>query len=187
MHDDRSHHPSDGDRPDARASSSRIAGGDERAFVDFYDEWKPHVERAVRTALRDDSLVPDVTQEVFMRVIRALPVLESRRAIGAWLTTTSRRCAVDALRSTQRHRRNDALAHDRDDAEASDAHELTRAMALLDDAESELRGMIEARVRFGWTLDRVGRAFGVTPSAVDGRIKRALRRMRTTLTQGDRA
>ena len=172
-------HDDDARRPDARAVSSRIAAGDEDAFTHFYDSWHPFVAGLARRSLPESA--DDVTQEVFMRVIRNMPVLDSERAVGAWLTTTTRRCVVDALRSQQRARRNDSLK--RENTTQATEGDLEGTMRLLEESEGELRALIEARVRFGWTLERIGRAFGLTPSAVDGRIKRALRSMRSAMTE----
>ena len=116
-----------------------------------------------------------------MRVIRSMPVLETERAVGAWLTTTTRRCVVDALRAQQRARRNDTL--EREGTHDGVSGDLEGAMRALESSRDELRSLIEARVRFGWTLERIARAFGITPSAVDGRIKRGLRTMRDDLRE----
>ncbi|MEM1424770.1 MAG: sigma-70 family RNA polymerase sigma factor [Planctomycetota bacterium] len=176
-------HDDDARRPDARALSSRIAAGDEDAFTRFYESWRPFVAGLARKALTEGA--DDVTQEVFMRVIRGMPVLDSDRAVGAWLTTATRRCVVDALRARERARRNDALGRER--ASGVTEGDLESAMRLLEESEGELRALIEARVRFGWTLERIGRAFGLTPSAVDGRIKRALRSMRDAMSERSEA
>ena len=42
---------------------------------------------------------------------------------------------------------------------------------------------ITARHRFGWTLHRIARAFALTPSAADGRIRRAIAALRTRAEQ----
>lgn len=169
----------------ARALCARVASGDEEAFTLFYERWKGRVEGVLRQSLGDDHRVPDVCQEVFVKVIRKMPVLESEEAIGAWLTTSARRCAIDALRTARRERRNDRLQRD---ARAGDLPgDLQLAMKLLERSEDDLRRLVEARVRFGWTLERIGRAFGLTPSAVDGRLKRALRRMRETYEEREQA
>ncbi|GAB4548331.1 MAG: hypothetical protein Tsb0013_08850 [Phycisphaerales bacterium] len=173
-----------GERPpvDWRALTSRIASGDEAAFVPFHERWRPYVRRLAQQSFDADH-ADDIAQEVFMRVIRKMPVLDTEAGVASWLTTTTRRCAVDAMRAQRRARRHDAL--DRTNATDSADRDLERAMTLLEQSEDELRTLIEARVRFGWTFERIGRAFGLTPSAVDGRIKRATRRMRELMNEGD--
>ena len=48
-------------------------------------------------------------------------------------------------------------------------------MAALDDRTVELLVM---RHGFGWTLKKIGRAVGLTPGAVDGRLRRLLGTLR---------
>ncbi len=172
---------------DARGLSARVASGDELAFTLLYHRWHAHVRRTVRTSLGDDPSVDDTTQEVFMKVIRKMPVLDTDAAIGAWLTTTARRCAVDTLRARKRHRRDREHEGLGETSEHPAPTEFDHALRLLEESEDELRGLIESRVRFGWTLERIGRAFGLTPSAVDGRLKRSFRKMRESMNEGERA
>ncbi len=165
-----------------RSLCVRVAAGDESAFGDFYEQWRPFVEGRLRKSVRTGE-IEDTLQEVFMRVITGLPKLETESAIGAWLATVSQRCAVDTLRRRQRFERSTREPRPQRTAatEASTSDDLTRAHTLLREAEGDLRSMIEARIRFGWTLDRIARAFGITPSAVDGRIGRQMNRFRKSI------
>ncbi len=165
-----------------RARLDAIAAGDEEAFAEVYDAWFDHVVAAARGATRrDESFCLDIAQEVFVTLIHRPPRARTEAALGAWLATTAKRRALDHLRAERRR-----LARELDRPVASGADGSTsdhRArLAWLDERLAELSDdearLLIARSRFGWTLERIGRAFGLTPSAVDGRVTRITRRLR---------
>jgi len=167
-----------------------IRRGDPEALTWLY---RSRVDRMVAHARsrthRDESFCLDAVQETFLRVIRSLPKLDSDAALDAWLLRTLDRCALDALRTEARRRRREA-AHDRPTStrpadSRGDSTASSDDGATLDDRVAALptatRSLIEARFRFGWTLARIGSWVGLAPGAVDGRIARAIERLRKEL------
>jgi RNA polymerase sigma factor (sigma-70 family) len=176
-----------GSRP-VRARLDAVARGDEAAFTELYDAWFDFVVHAARGATRrDEAFCLDIAQEVFVTLIHRPPRARTEGELGAWLATTARRRALDHLRA---ERRRAARELDRPAAPAGEPIEDRRAkLAWLDERLAELADdeadLLIARGRFGWTLDRVGRAFGLTPGAVDGRVARVTRRLRRRAQEGD--
>jgi RNA polymerase sigma factor (sigma-70 family) len=172
----------------ARRLTSAIASGDSQAFADFYRAWFDSTLReAQRCSGRDEQFCLDVVQETMLRVIRRMKPLDSDAAVAGWLKTAVRSACIDLLRHDQRQRRRDqrhALNHPEriDDAAAQrDTRErLEWLRAELAAIEPESARALDMRFRLGWTLARIGKALHLRSGAVDGRINRALARLRAT-------
>jgi len=165
-----------------------IHEGDPRAFGAFYDGWFDRLAAdARRMTGRDEAFCLDLVQDVMLKVVRSLPVLESEPALAGWLRRTMRRAAIDRLRSERRReareRRHARLpqrratpAPDQEIERTEDRGVLAALLAELDPAERELLAM---RHELRWTLARIGDALGLSPGAVDGRLARITGRLRT--------
>lgn len=154
----------------------RIAAGDPEAFTALYEAWFDWMfGEARRMTGRDESFCLDVIQDAMMRVIRSIKPLPSEPALRSWLRAAVRSCAYDRLRADARRRRRENHAAAQPDAPDRDLHDrlawLRRELATLDPATSLL---VTMRHRFGWTLEQIGSALGLSPGAVDGRLRRAV-------------
>lgn len=174
---------------DVRRETAAIARGDRAAFERFY---RRHVDRlladARRATGRDESFGLDLVHDVMLRVIRSMPVLDSPGRVRAWLRRALLSCAVDRLRRESRRDARERRAtnvrapvgapapSDGDELDAAERLAWLRAeLARLprDDAR-----LLYLRRGLGWTLSRVGALVGLTPSAVDGRVRRLERGLR---------
>jgi RNA polymerase sigma-70 factor, ECF subfamily len=81
--------------------------------------------------LRDREAAEDVTQEVFIKVWRALPAFDGRAALSTWIYTIARNASLSALRA----RRPQSSLSDPEVMEAVEAtHAVPAADALADRA-----------------------------------------------------
>lgn len=174
------------DRPVGELTKAIAAGSGEALTWLYRSRFDTLVAFARTRTRRDEAFCLDLVQETFLRVIRSLPTLDSEAQLDAWLLRTLERCAIDALRREQRRRRREDAAGARNpDGRGGSAHGrgeepagLRERLSLL---PSATRDLLEARFRFGWTLSRIGATIGLAPGAVDGRISRALDRLRAEL------
>lgn len=171
---------------DVPAITAAIAGGDRAAFARLYEAKFGLVFAAARRATgRDEQACLDIVQEAFMRAIRKMKRLESEAALDGWLVTTTRRAAYDALRAERRRAGRESRSarpetlpvHDEASAmgDAERLGWLRGQLASLDRAASDA---VDLRLRAGMTLSQAGRALGLSPGAVDGRVSRAVGAMR---------
>lgn len=78
---------------------TRVARGDEQAFLTLYDRYAARVQALTLHILGDNMLAEEATQDTFLKLwSRARLYLSERGSLLLWLLTIARRTALDRLR-----------------------------------------------------------------------------------------
>jgi RNA polymerase sigma-70 factor (ECF subfamily) len=156
--------------------------GDASAFDELYrrhfDRLRVHCARRI-----GDAAAEEVTQEAFVRALRALPRFEGERRFYPWLTVIANRLCIDHVRRHGRIEPTDRV----DLGSVDDGHDARYALqadlANLDQAFSRLvprhAEVLDLRERRGLTYDEIAGQLGVPHSTVETllfRARKALRR-----------
>ena len=80
----------------------------DRALERLLDEYRHKVFRMAVAMLRDAGRAEDVTQDIFVKLWRALPIYDGRASVGTWLYTIARNTCLSAIRA-EGYRRTAAL------------------------------------------------------------------------------
>lgn len=150
----------------------------------WYEEWFDQAHASARQAARgDEHEAADITQETLLRFVRSTPILDTPAQLGAWLKRTSLRIALDRARERMRrrareHRRESPADSSSGGLEDEGSERITWLRAELAQLDPEFEAMLVARFGLGRTLSQVGRLFGLSPSAADGRIGRVVKALR---------
>jgi RNA polymerase sigma factor (sigma-70 family) len=165
-----------------RELTTAIASGNAEAFARFYRGWFDRAYADARRATgRDESFCLDVVQDAMIRVIRSMRAMDAEPQLRNWLRVVVQSCAYDRLRKEARRKRREETAvpsdrpTERDETTDEQLRWLRNELAGTDTPETRLLLM---RYRLGWTLERIGRAVGLTSGAVDGRLRRATNELR---------
>jgi RNA polymerase sigma factor (sigma-70 family) len=183
---------------DVHALTAAMAAGDPAAVAAFYERYFDRLYGwARRFTRRDESFCLDVVQDAVLRVVRTVRRVDAEPQLLAWLRAVVQTTAYDLLKAERRRARRQAAAavlgppsccgddgqgpashpapaaYDDHALTVDDAH-LAWLRAELDSLDPRLAEMIDLRYRGGWTLRRIGAAFGVSAGTVDGRLRRAL-------------
>ncbi|MFA7009184.1 MAG: sigma-70 family RNA polymerase sigma factor, partial [Elusimicrobiales bacterium] len=78
--------------------------GSSGALDELIDRYKPRLYAYLLRLTRDRSASDDLTQEVFIRVIRKLDSYGERQKFSAWLFTVAHHAVMDHFRSGARRR-----------------------------------------------------------------------------------
>jgi RNA polymerase sigma-70 factor (ECF subfamily) len=78
--------------------------GDRKAFEQIYKLYSERVYRYVRSILREYSDAEDVTAEVFIKVMRALPRYSEKGQFAAWLFRIARNETYNHIKKRKRQR-----------------------------------------------------------------------------------
>jgi RNA polymerase sigma-70 factor (ECF subfamily) len=148
------------------------------------------VYRYVFYRVRNEAEAEDVTSEVFMRALRAIPKYEPRQAFLAWLYRIARNAVIDRSRrrgARQQVTFEDALAHPNADhivnpdtglLAGSDASVVRRAMQQLTPLQQEI---LVLRYVEGLDTKAISKLVGKRDGTIRGIEFRALSALRTLI------
>jgi RNA polymerase sigma-70 factor (ECF subfamily) len=87
----------------------------ERALERLLDLYEKKVFQLAVVMLRDRARAEEITQDVFLKVWRALPSYDGRAALSTWIYTIARHTCLSAMRN-ESYRRTDPLDESREPA-----------------------------------------------------------------------
>ncbi len=149
------------------------------------------VYAAARRQVPDAATADDVTQAVFMLVVKKASALADDAMLPGWLVRAAHFCAADANRQRirrERHEREAAIMKSSFSPPDSDTNEILQQIdAALAALGSKDRTAIAMRYLQQRPLRDIAAALGIKEEAVKKRIGRALDRVRGRLTPVRRA
>lgn len=167
------------------ALAVRASGGDAGAFGLLYDRYVAAIYRYVYYRVRDDAEAEDLTSEVFMRALRAMPRYEPRQAFLAWLYRIARNAVIDrARRGGRQVSFEDALEHPHADQVVvpdselvahAESDALRAALQKLTPLQQEV---IVLRFLEGYSTQEIARLVGKREGTVRGIQFRAIGALR---------
>jgi RNA polymerase sigma-70 factor (ECF subfamily) len=174
---------------DARALVQRAQAGDADAATALYQRHGSAIFRYFLFRVGDQAAAEDLTSEVFLQMVRALPRYQERGApFAAWLFRIAHARLVDyhrlaarrpsaALRETTPDRAPgpDVQAADRDDL-----RQLNSALATLTE---EQQMVIQLRFIEEQSLEATARVLGKSVNAIKSMQHRAMQHLAKELTQ----
>ena len=181
---------SSAEREEDAALARRAGSGEAEAFGVLYDRYVDAVYRYVFYRVRNEAEAEDVTSDVFMRALRAIPKYEPRQAFLAWLYRIARNAVIDRGRrhaARQQVTFEDALAHPDADhvvnpdaalLAGSDATVVRRAMEQLTPLQQEV---LVLRYVEGYDTKTISKLVGKRDGTIRGIEFRALAALRVLI------
>jgi RNA polymerase sigma-70 factor (ECF subfamily) len=168
----------------------RAQAGDADAISELYRTHAPVIFRYCYFRVADRATAEDLTGEVFVKMVEALPrYVERGPPLAAWLFRIAHDRVVDHHRRAAR-RPQEPLStrlEDREpgtEAQAVERAELARVQALLLGLTDEQRSVIQLRFIEGFDLDECARILGKNVGAIKALQHRALRQLAARLERG---
>jgi RNA polymerase sigma-70 factor, ECF subfamily len=178
------------EREEDAALARRAGSGEAEAFGILYDRYVDAVYRYVFYRVRNEAEAEDVTSDVFMRALRAIPKYEPRQAFLAWLYRIARNAVIDRSRrqgARQQVSFEDALAHPNADQvvnpdagllAGSDASVVRVAMQQLTPLQQEI---LVLRYVEGYDTKTISKLVGKRDGTIRGIEFRALSALRALI------
>jgi RNA polymerase sigma factor (sigma-70 family) len=181
-----------GDEPDAWFDTTlRMSQGDRDAFLAFYDAFFDFMlQVAKRSTGRDEQTCLDLVHDAMLKAMRCMKPIPNEPQLKAFVRVLTQRIALDFLRREHRHAQlihrwgvaqgsQELVSQEHEPAERIDEQAriawLTAQLQVLDTDQQRL---LDWRYRLGWTLQSIAFRLGLKTGAVDGRIRRAVERLR---------
>jgi RNA polymerase sigma-70 factor (ECF subfamily) len=146
------------------------------AFEKLLDLYETKVFRLVFLYLRDHARAEDVTQDIFLKVWRALPDYDGRASPSTWIYTIARNTCLSALRA-ESYRKTvpiDALNEPAVEPPREDAEGLAGLIARLPEVQREVLTL------YYWQ-DRSTKEVALMLDLPEGTVKSHLHRARGAL------
>lgn len=165
------------------------AVGDRRALEGFVRATQADVWRlAAHLAGRADA--DDITQDTYLRAIRALPRFRGDSSARTWLLTIARRAVVDHVRAAIRQPRTTPIDNDEEETERRRStprfEEAALIRLMLDELPDERREAIVLTQLVGLSYAEAAEVCGCAVGTIRSRVARArddlVRRVRAERT-----
>lgn len=152
-----------------------LAAGDGIAIDALLDRYGGGVLRYLTHVTGDRTASEDLTQEVFVRVLREARRYRPQGRFRAWLYTMAHRAALNHLRAEKRRRRWLGLIPFRRETERIETDPILRA---LDRVDEPFRSALVLVAVEGLSYEEAAAAAGCTVKTLSTRLVRARRRFR---------
>lgn len=168
----------------------RAAGGDTRAFAEFYDMMSARVFGLILRVVVDASQSEEVLQEVFLEAWQSATSFDADRGRArSWLLTIAHRRAVDRVRAAQASKRRDLAAGARELASPAqgieDEVELlvdgSRAVSCLNELPEPQRRALVLAYFGGYSQREISVLLDTPLGTIKTRIRDGLTRLKREL------
>jgi RNA polymerase sigma factor (sigma-70 family) len=174
------------DKSDAQLLRDYAERGSEAAFGEIVTRHTDFVYSAALRQVDSSDLAADITQKVFVDLVRkAKPVadrLAAEASLAGWLHRATRYAALNHLRDRRRRLANERQAMNQLLANAESSADWDRIRPVLDEALDSLgdedREALLLRYFKNQDFRTVGLALGVSDDAAQKRVSRAVERLR---------
>jgi len=169
---------------DDAALVARAQAGDESAFAELADRYRPALVALAFDRTRSFDDAEDLAQEALVRALEHLTELREPGAFPAWLRSITANLCANWTRRPMPLALDDNAADDADLLAAVIARfeqrEIARALRALPMAN---RLALLMHVRDGTPYERIAAFLGVPVSTIEGRIFRARQNLRRSLIE----
>ena len=166
--------------------------GERQAFDELISTYYPYVSHFLLRMTGDDYLAEDLTQETFLKMIRAIDRYDPNgsAAFGTWLVTIAKNACVDHIR------RNRVELADIDELPLADGTDLAflvekkleyaEVLKALETLPPEQGLAIRLKYEEELTLEEIAQRFGVPAKTVKSRIHEGTVKLRKLLNKNER-
>lgn len=156
---------------------------DPAAFAALYQRYFARIYRYLRIRLRSEEDAADLTQQVFLKALDALPRYQSRSApFAAWLFTIARRTLADRFRrrpvTLPLEAAGDLLSDHEMEATLLQRESIEQLSALLGGLTPDARDLLALRFAAGLTTPDIAAILGKRPEAVRKSLSRLLQSLK---------
>ncbi|MBI3162226.1 MAG: RNA polymerase sigma factor [Chloroflexi bacterium] len=163
----------------------RFKQGDMDAFSSLYERYFPGVQNRVRYVIPEAD-IEDVTQEVFITVVKSLHTFRGESLFSTWLRTLTNYKVAEYYRKRNRKQdprevpmtKAELIPDESDSLPMEDRIALRRAMASMPE---KYRDVVLMRFSDGMQFDEIARTTGTNLEATKSLFRRAVTALRKNL------
>jgi RNA polymerase sigma-70 factor, ECF subfamily len=157
----------------------RALEGDTACFATLCQRYYPALLAIAHAVAGDEHLAEDAAQEAIAEACRRLRTLRKPQRFGSWLGAICRNIAKDMLTKRSRSRQaTEGLATPAENNDGDEKAALIRAVRALPEP---LRQVVFLRYYNAMTYEQISSVLGLSPQAINGRLRRARKRIASTM------
>ena len=149
--------------------------GDHESFTELCRLYYPAMVAIAHSLIGDRHLAEDAAQETFAKVAVNLPQLRQIDKFAGWLATICRNQARDMARRTNVTQVNNEVLAKVAEPRRDDSGEAVRQ--ALKKLPAPARELVFLRYYDGLSYERISELLGISEQAINGRLRRAKRKM----------
>lgn len=182
-------------REDDLSLVGRIIGDrDMQAADELIGRHYKMVYKIVYVKVSDEELAMDITQEVFIAMLKGLNSFDSKKSsFKTWISRIANNKVIDFYRSRQNQERmvTDILEdYDREDEFDVEREVLGRVSVenvdfMLSDERQDVRRIFNMKVQEGYTFEEIGHAMGMSSSAVKSKYYGIVKKLRREMSANE--
>ncbi len=171
------------DEPTGEHALVEAAKRDPEAFAALYQRYHARVYRYLRVRLQSEEDAADLTQQVFLKALNALPRYQSRHTpFAAWLFTIARHILADRFRRRPvilpLEAAGDLLSDHEMEAALLQRESIEQLALLLNSLTPDARDLLALRFAAGLTTPEIAAILGKRPEAVRKSLSRLLQSLK---------
>ena len=149
--------------------------GDPESFTELCRRYYPAMVAIAHSLLGDRHLAEDVAQETFAKAAVKLPQLRQTNKFAGWLATICRNQARDMDRRENGLKTDGEFSGTTAKSQREDSGDAVRkALKML---TAPARELVYLRYYDGLSYEQISRVLGISEQAINGRLRRAKRKM----------
>ena len=149
--------------------------GDPESFTELCRRYYPAMVAIAHSLTGDRHLAEDVAQETFAKAAVKLPQLKQTNKFAGWLAAICRNQARDMARRTNVTQVNNEVSAKAAESKRDDSSEAVRQ--ALKNLTAPARELVFLRYYDGLSYERISGLLGISEQAINGRLRRAKRKM----------
>ena len=160
--------------PDTKLVKAAIKG-DPESFTELCRRYYPAMVAIAHSLLSDRHMAEDAAQETFAKAAVKLPQLRQTNKFAGWLAMICRNQAKDMARRQDSFRTNNELSKTAAKSQRDDSVDVVRqALKML---STPTRELVYLRYYDGLSYEQISKVLGISEQAINGRLRRAKRKM----------
>lgn len=149
--------------------------GDADSFTELCRRYYSTMVAIAHSVLGDRHLAEDAAQEAFAKAAVRLPQLRRKNQFGGWLAAICRNAAKDMARATGNRQTFNELSKEKRPSDRDENVEVVRQ--AIGKLSASARELVFLRYYDGLTYEQISAVMGISQQAINGRLRRAKRKM----------
>ena len=152
------------------------AKGDIESFTLLAKRYYPAMVAIGHSILGSKDTAEDAAQQTFAKAVRYLPQLKNKEKFAGWLAAICRNQAIDLAEKNNKFRSTGDISMIADEPnQESEAVQL--AKEAIENLSASAKEIIFLRYHDGLTYDEISKVLGISNQAINGRVRRAKKKI----------